>query len=742
MAQAADPFKLRDIRVEGLQRTEPGTVFSYLPFKVGDTYTDDKGANAIRALFATGFYRDVRLEVERDVLIVVVEERPAISSLTFTGNKEFETDKMKTALRDIGIAEARTFDRSLLDRAEQELKKLYLSRGKYGVEIKATVTPEERNRVAVNFTFDEGEIATIKQISVVGNKVFSESELLKQIQLTTSGWFTFFTKSDQYSKQKLSADLETLKSYYLNRGYLEFNVDSTQVSITPDKKDIYVTVTITEGQKFTVSDIKLGGELLDKEAELKPLILLKPGDTFNAEVMNASTKLMTERLGNYGYAFANATPSPEINREKGTAAFTIIIDPGRRVYVRRIAISGNSRTRDEVIRRELRQFEGGYFDGERVRQSRDRVDRLGFFEEVKVDTPAVPGAADLIDANYAVKERPTGNLNVGAGYSSYDKLVLSASVAQNNLFGTGNSLSFEINTSRAQQTYAISQTNPYFTVEGVSQGIDVYTRRYVPSSLNLGNYGVRSTGGGLRFGVPVGDFDTLVLGTAFESTRLQVTSLSPLRYQDYVNRFGEDSAGLTLSAAWLRDTRDNSLAPTRGTFTRATSEITAPVLDLRYYRLGLQQQWFRPLFGNFTLALNGQVDYAHGIGQKQLPLFKYYYAGGIGTVRGYDNNTLTTKRDADGTPIGGASRAYGNAEFLFPLPGTSDRTVRLFLFADGGNTYEEGAPIKFGDLRYSYGAGISWLSPIGPLKISYGIPVRNKPEDKTQRFQFQIGTGF
>ncbi|HEU4622939.1 MAG TPA: outer membrane protein assembly factor BamA [Burkholderiaceae bacterium] len=748
---AVDPFVVRDIRVEGVQRTEPGTVFSYLPFKVGDTYTDEKGASAIRALFATGFFRDVRLEANGDVLIVIVEERPSIATITFNGNKEFDTDKLKGALRDIGIAEARVLDRSLLERAEQELKRLYLSRGKYGVQITTTVTPQERNRVAIDFNFDEGEVASIKQINIVGNKAFSTRELLSQIELTTPGWFTFFTKRDQYSKEKLTADLETLRSYYLNRGYLEFSIDSTQVSITPDKRDIYITINVSEGQKYTVSDVKLTGELLDKEAELKSLVLLKPGDTFSGERLNESTRLITERLGNYGYAFANATPAPEINREKATVAFSIVVDPARRVYVRRINIAGNARSRDEVIRRELRQVESGYFNGERVRASRDRVDRLGYFDEVKVETPAVPNAPDLVDVNYTVKERATGSLNFGAGFSSSEKVVLNASISQNNLFGSGNSLSFEVNTSRSSQVYALSQNNPYYTIDGVSQGFDVYTRKYDPTELSssLGNYKLRSTGGGLRFGIPVGEATSIIVGTAYESTNLQVFDStptnrgSPQRFKDYVQQFGSNSSAVLVNAAWVRDTRDSGISPRKGTLQRASAEVTLPVLDLRYYRLSYQHQWYRPLGEDFTIALNGQTDYGRGFGGKPLPVFKYYYAGGIGTVRGYEAGSLTTRYDeVDGASLGGSTRLFGNAEFLFAIPGVQDKSVRAFLFTDGGTTWPEGDHVSLGDLRYSAGLGISWLSPVGPLKVSFGKPLNAKPGDRTQLFQFQLGTGF
>ena len=739
----ADTFVIRDIRVDGLQRTEPGTVFNYLPFKIGDTYTDEKGVVAIRALFSTGFYRDVRLEHEGDLLVVSVEERPAISSLTFTGNKEFDTDKMKTALRDIGIAEARTFDRSLLDRAEQELKRLYLSKGKYGVDIKTTVTPEERNRVAVNFAFDEGDVATIKAINIVGNTKFSEKELLAQLELRDEGWFTWFTKSDQYSRQKLTADLEKLRSYYLDRGYLEFNVESTQVSITPDRRDMYITIVITEGQKYTISDIKLGGELLDKADELQPFVRAKPGDTFSAAVMNGTTKAITDRLGNYGYAFATATPSPQIDREHATAAFTIVVDPGRRAYVRSINISGNGRTRDEVIRRELRQFEGSYFNGERVKASRDRVDRLGFFDDVKVETPQVAGAADLVDVNYNVKERATGSLNLGAGYSSYDKIILQGSITQNNLFGTGNSLSLELSTSKVTQTVAVSQNNPYFTIDGVSQGFDVYTRRQKPFyNLDVsGDFGFRSTGAALRFGVPMTDFTTLVFGTGIENTGLDVSSTSPSRYQTYAQQFGTSSTGSTVNAALIRDTRDNGVSPTRGTLTRVTAEVTLPAFDLRYYRYGFQQQWFYALPGDWILSLNGQYDKGHGFDGKPFPLFKYYQAGGIGSVRGYQNGTLGLI-DSDGSIIGGASRVVGNAEVGIPLPGITDRSIRIFFFLDTGTTFPEDRSFEVSQLRYGTGIGLSWLSPVGPLKISYGVPFHKQPGDETERFQFQIGTGF
>ena len=743
LAHAAPPFVVRDIRVEGNQRIEVGTVYSYLPVKIGDTYTEERGAAAIRSLFASGFFRDVRLEVEGDVLVVLVEERPAIAALNFSGAKEFEADKLKSSLRDVGIAESRIFDRALLERAEQELKRLYLSRGLYGVEITSTVTPVERNRVAVDFTIDEGDAAKIREIRIVGNQAFSDRELLKQLQLTTPGWFTRLTKRDQYSRQKLSADIETLRSFYLDRGYLEFKVESTQVAISTDRRDIFITMVVSEGQKFTVSDIILSGEVFGRQDELMALVSLKKGQIFNGTKLNESTKAISERMGNYGYAFAEANAIPEIDREKSTVAFNILVDPGRRAYVRRINIVGNERTKDEVIRREFRQLEGAFFDGEKVRRSRDRVDRLGYFEEVNIETPNVPGAPDLVDVNLAVKEKPTGNLSLGAGFSSSDRLILTAGFAQDNIFGTGNRFALQINTSSSDRTFSISQTNPYFTIDGVSQSFDIYTRTFKPNELDLGQYTLRSTGAGLGFGIPIDDFASFQAGLAYENTRIETTPNSPQRYLDYVRNNGNSSSALTATLGWVRDDRNSALAPTRGTLKKVTFDVTVPVLDLRYYRLGTQYQKYLPMSDAFTLAFNGQFDWGRGFSGKKYPLFKNYYAGGIGSVRGYESGSLSQDRDPkDNTPLGGASRLIGNVELIFPFPGVDSRAVRMYTFIDAGNTFAEGKSPDFADLRYSSGLGVSWLSPLGPLRFSYGRPLNAKPNDRKQSFQFQIGTSF
>lgn len=750
-ALAVDPFVVKDIRVEGIQRTEAGTVFSYLPVRVGETYTDEKGAAAIKALYATGFFKDVRIEVEGNVLVVVVEERPAIASVDFSGIKEFDKEQLTKALKDIGLGEGRIFDKALLDRAEQELKRQYLSRGLYGVQVTTTVTPVERNRVNVTFSVNEGEVARIKQINIIGNKAFSDKELLALLNLRTPGWFTWYTKADQYSKQKLTGDIETLRSYYLNRGYLEMQVESTQVSISPDKKDIYITINISEGEKYTVSGVKLEGEMLGREQELKSLVLLKPGDVYSGERLAESVKRITERMGNFGYAFANVNANPDINREKREVNFTILIDPGKRVYVRRINIAGNTKTRDEVIRREFRQFEDSWYDNAKIKLSRDRVDRLGYFKDVTIETPEVPGVGDQVDVNMNVTEKPTGNILLGAGFSSSEKLTLTGSIQQANAFGSGNTLGVDVNTSRRNRTIALSQTNPYFTDEGISRSYELFLRTSRPPEVNTGDYVVRTTGGSIRFGVPFSEVDTVLFGIGAEHTSVETfTGVlgyndSPEVYKQYVRDFGDGTTARTTSfpftVAWQRDSRDSALVPTIGRFQRANFEV-APLGTLKYYRATYQHQYYKPLFRAITLALNGQVDYGRGMGGKPYPIFKNIYAGGIGSVRGYEGSSLGP-RASNGDPLGGASRIVANAELQFPFPGSgNDRTLRWFVFSDAGNVFAERERIQLSEMRYSAGLGLSWVSPVGPLKLSYGKALNVKPGDRTQTIQFQLGTGF
>lgn len=744
-AMAFQPFVVKDIRVEGIQRTEAGTVFSYLPVKVGDTLNDDKAAQAIKSLFATGFFRDVRIEVEKDVMVVVLQERPAISSLNFVGMKEFEKDAIVKALREVGIATGRIFDRSLLDKAEQELKRQYLSRGKYAAEITTTVTPLERNRVGINFNIVEGEAAKIRQINIVGAKAFKEKELLGLFELTTPGWMTWYSKNDQYSRQKLSADLEKLKSFYLDRGYLEFNVDSTQVSISPDKQDVFITLNVTEGARYRVSSVKLAGDLTLPEADFRKLIQVRPGDVFSRERLNESTKAISDRLGTEGYAFANVNAAPEINREQNLVDFTIFVDPGKRVYVRRINVTGNTKTRDEVVRREIRQMESAWYDADKVTASKERIDRLGFFSDVSVETPPVQGTSDQLDVNVNVTEKPTGNLMLGVGTSSTDKVILSGSIAQNNFMGSGNNVSIQVNSASSGRTYALSYTNPYFTPDGVSQGFDIYHRTTDTSTLSTtGRYKSVATGGGIRFGFPINEYQSWSVGIAADTTTIELFEDSPDYYYDFKENFGLTNVSFPLTLGWVSDSKNSFFFPSKGTYQRAGLEVGLPGGDLTYYRANYQLQHFIPLTKQFTLLLGGDIGYASGYGGKGLPFFKNYFAGGVSSVRGYKGNSLGASSntiDDDGNRIGGNRKLVANAEVLWAMPGF-EKSARLGVFFDAGQIYASGDKFSLADLRYSTGLSAAWMSPIGPLKFSIGRPLNKKDGDETEAFQFQLGTTF
>ncbi len=757
-AQAFEPFQVKDIRVEGIQRTEAGTVFSYLPVKVGDTLNPDRAAAALKALYATGFFKDVRLEVQDGVLIVLVEERPAIAQIGFSGMKEFSKDDILKSLKELGLSEGRILDQSLLDKAAQELKRQYFNRGMYAAQVDVRLSPLERNRMAITFEVSEGEVAKIRGINIIGAQAFSEKELLKLFTLTTPGWLTWFTKHDQYSRQKLAADLEALRSHYQNRGYLEFAIESTQVSITPDKKDIYITVNIKEGDKYKVSEVKFAGNLPIPEQELKGLVSLKVSDVFSREQLNESISRIGERLGNEGYAFANVNAAPELDKEKREVGLTLLMDPGRKVYVRRIDISGNTRTRDEVIRREMRQLEGGLYAADKIKRSKERIERLGYFSDINLETPVVPEATDQVDLNLSVTERATGNLMLGAGFSSADGLVLSASVSQNNLFGTGNRLAAQINSGSVNTVYALSFTNPYFTKDGVSLGYDLYRRDVDTSSLDaVSEYSTSTLGAGLRLGLPLTEHDTLQLGAALERYELSLTAKSPNRYKLFANTFGGNNSGVTtdslrLDLGWARDSRDSLLYPTKGTLHRVYGELGTPVGDLKYYKLTYQYQWWRPLGSDWSLMLNGEIGWGGGYGGKPLPFFRNYFAGGIGSVRGFDSGTLGPQ-DLDSTnrpfSLGGDKRLVGNAELYFPVPGAGkDKSLRLSAFIDAGGVWGPGdykgryEKISLNELRYSGGVAVTWYSPFGPIKLSLAAPFKSQPDDKKQSFQFQLGNVF
>ena len=747
-AWATNPFTLRDIRVEGLQRVEPGTVFASLPFRVGDAFTEDQGSAAIRALFGLGLFSDVRLQVEGEVLVVIVEERPTVSEISFTGVREFDNDLLRRALRDVGLTEGRPFDRALADRAEQELKRQYLTRSMYAATVTATVTPIERNRVNLNFHVVEGGITRIGELRIVGNQAFSDSTLLSLFALDTGNWLSWYTRSDRYSRERLNADLETLRSHYLTRGFLEFTIDSTQVAITPDKGEMAITINITEGQRFVVSGVRLEGDYLGREEEFKTFIRIRPGQAYNAEDVSETVRAFGEHFGRFGFAFARVEAVPEIKREQAQVALVLRAEPSRRAFVRRIEIEGNERTRDEVIRREFRQFESAWYDGDRIRLSRDRVDRLGFFTQVMVDTREVPGAPDQVDLVVAVEERATGSLSIGAGYGQADGISFVAGIKQENIFGTGHSLNLSLNTSRFNEQFVLSTTNPYFTQDGVSRTLDVFYRTSRPLSEQAGDYRLVTPGASIRFGVPFTETDTVFFGLGVEQTRIEPGAGLPLAFKQHMDVFGPSSISVPITVGWARDGRDSALVPTSGRLMRLNGELGL-FGDTRYWRLSGQLQQYIPLTNQLTLAFNAEVGWGRGLGDKPFPVFKNFFGGGLGSVRGFEQGTLGGTSGIVGQPgalsyIGGSRMAVLNTEILAPFPGAgNDRTLRLFGFVDIGNVSDDfNQQSRFSDFRASAGVGISWLSPVGPLRIAYARPLRQFANDKPQSVQFQIGTTF
>ncbi len=736
-------FKMADIRVEGLQRITAGTVFNYLPVQPGDIVTDKGTAELIRALFDTGFFKDVRLERDGDVLVVVVSERPAISEINFSGNKSIEEDALKEGLKDAGLSEGRTFNRSVLDGIERELERQYFNEGKYGVKLKSTVSPLERNRVAIDIDITEGQTARIKQINIVGNKAIEEDDLLDEFSLSTGGWLSAFTKDNQYSRQKLAGDLETLRSHYLDRGYVNFKIDSTQVAITPDKKDIFITINISEGAVFKLTDIQLAGDYVGDAETYFPLIHLRRGEPFNRKQVVESSDRISAKLSDDGYAFANVNAVPEIDNDNKTVVITYFVDPGKRVYVRRLNIEGNSRTRDEVLRREFRQMEAAWFSGEKLKLSRERAQRTGYFEKVSVETPAVPGATDQVDINVAVEEKPSGALLAGLGFSQSDGLVFNASVNQANFLGTGKKVSLALKTSSANKHYEISYTNPYYTVDGISRGFTLSYRTTDFDELEISDYSTDDGIIGVNFGIPLSEFNRFTFGAQVHFIDFKKGGTATKEINDWVDAEGSSYLDFELNIGWAHDSRDNALFPTRGSLQRLSAEVSVPGSDLEYYKFSYKHRRYWPLFRDLVFSLNGELGYgaAYG-GTSQLPLFEHFFAGGPTSVRGFQSRSLGP-RDSSGDPLGGNTEITANAELYFPSPIYPD-TMRIVTFVDAGSVFdtEGGQDIDSDEIRYSAGVGLAWLSPVGALSISYAIPFREDADDEPEEFQFTFGTSF
>ncbi len=753
-AYAKNTFVVKDIRLEGLQRIAAGTIFNYLPVKVGDEFSDTMSAGAIRSLYGTGFFKDVRLEREGNVLVVFVAEKPAIAGLKLEGNNDIPTDKLKESLKLIGLAEGRVFDRSVLEMIELELQRQYYSLGKYAVKIVADVVPLERNRVDIQIKITEGEKAQVYALNIIGNTRYPTRELLFQ---TSLGEPALFGGRESYSKQILSADIEAIKSYYMDRGYINFAVNSTQVSITPDKQDVYVTVNIAEGDQFSVNSVKLAGELIIDKAEMNKLVEMQAGDVFSRSKVSNTRKKITERLAEEGYAFANVNIIPEINNDKKLVDLTVFVEPGRRVYVRRVNIVGNIKTKDRVVRREIRQMEGGKMATGLIAQSRNRLNRTGFFEEVEIETPAVPGETDLVDVNYNLKERSTGTLQAGIGYSDQNGALFTFSVSQENFLGTGNRMSINMSNSEVVDEYRVNYTNPYYTDNGVSRGFNAFSRKVDAGKIgDISTYQSNTFGGDMSFGVPISETKFTNIGLGYEHTELILPPLTTDQQADYdsgnkdaypQNKFTDEYGSIyglyKLNLGWRHDSRNRAIFASDGTLLSFSTEYAVPGSDLEFYKWNLNYAQYFSFTSKTSILLNTEFGHGAGLGDtKSLPFFENYYAGGSRSVRGYKGGTLGPK-DSNDRSLGGTSRFVGNLELILPNPfAERSASTRVSLFWDAGYAYGEEEPLTTNLLRHSYGVSLIWLTPVGAMRFSYAEPYDAGPKDDTQQFQFTLGAPF
>jgi len=743
VVNAVESFTVADIRVQGLQRISEGTIFNYLPIEIGAELGDSKSAEIISTLYKTGFFKDIELLRDGAVLIVKVLERPSIASITITGNNEIGSEDLEKGLSSAGLTKGRILDASLLDRIEIDLQQQYVIRGFYAVEVETEVTETGENQVDVNIKIQEGEVALIRQINIIGASDFDEDDLLDMFELGIPAFYSIFSSRDQYSKQKLAADIETLKSFYLDRGYINFNVVSTQVSITPEKKSVFITLNINEGEQFSISSIELAGDLIVPEAELKSLIDVEKDDVFSRRKVNAISSAISDRLGNEGYAFANVNAVPEVDAENKQVSLTFFVDPGKRVYVRRINISGNEKTDEEVIRREFRQMEGAWLSTTKLNRSQVRVQRLGYLEQVTLETPLVPGISDQVDVNMSVTERPSGSLMLGLGYSGGGEgLLLNASVSQDNFLGSGKRISAEVNTSKANKVYSFSHTNPYYTLDGISRSIRLSYRETDASQLNTANYIADVWGGTITYGIPMSEYDTVRLGVGYENTVVKTTSGTPQSYLEFLENNADTFDVFKLSLSWSHDTRNKTVFATEGFVQTLSTDIAFPNSKLNFYKLASRSRWFYPLSKRMTTSVEAEINYGDSYGDTtELPFFERFYAGGAHSVRGYRSSTLGPREN--GNALGGDFRVVGSAELIFMPPFTEENsTVRMSLFWDVGNVFDDIDYYNSAELRQSTGVSLIWLSPIGPLSFSLSNPLNDKPGDKTESFQFTLGSFF
>ncbi|MWV17679.1 outer membrane protein assembly factor BamA [Pseudomonas sp. L-22-4S-12] len=780
----AESFTISDIRVNGLQRVSAGSLFGALPLNVGEQADDGSLVEATRALFKTGFFQDIQLGRDGDVLVITVIERPSISGVEIEGNKAISTEDLMKGLEQSGLAEGEIFQRATLEGVRNELLRQYVAQGRYSASIEAEVIPQPRNRVALKIDINEGSVAAIQHINVVGNTVFSDEDLIGLFELKTTNWLSFFKNDDKYAREKLSGDLERLRSYYLDRGYINMDISSTQVSITPDKKHVYVTVNVDEGDKYSVSEVKLSGDLKVPEEEVKKLLLVKQGQVFSRKVMTTTSELITRRLGNEGYTFANVNGVPQPNDEDKTVAITFVVDPGKRAYVNRINFRGNTKTEDEVLRREMRQMEGGWASTYLIDQSKTRLERLGYFKEVNVETPQVPGTDDQVDVNYSVEEQASGSITASVGFAQNAGLILGGSISQNNFLGTGNKVSLGLTRSEYQTSYNFGFVDPYWTADGVSLGYNAFYRTtdYDDLDVDVSSYAVDSYGAGVSIGYPISEVSRLTYGLTIQQDSIDTGAYTVDEIMDFLEEEGEDYLNLKASIGWSESTLNRGVLANRGHSQSLVLESTVPGSDLSFFKLDYRGQLFKPVTDNYTLRFHTELGYGDSYGStSDLPFYENYYAGGFNSVRGFEDSSLgprstpSVARKADGSiitdgsagadgrytdpdqdplPFGGNVLIQGGVEMLFPMPFVKDqRSLRTSLFWDVGNVYDTNCStaqkengntcdLDIGELASSVGVGVTWITAMGPLSFSLAAPIKKPDDADTQVFQFSLGQTF
>ncbi|WP_249675341.1 outer membrane protein assembly factor BamA [Pseudomonas abieticivorans] len=768
----AQGFKISDIRVNGLQRVSAGSVFAALPLNVGDEADDQRLVESTRALFKTGYFQDIQLGRDGNVLIITVVERPSVADIVIEGNKAISTEDLIKGLKQSGLAEGEIFQRATLESVRNELQRQYVAQGRYSATVDSEVVPQPRNRVQLKIKIDEGTVAAIKHINIVGNSVFSEAELVDEFQLKTSNWLSFFKNDDKYAREKLSGDLERLRSYYLDRGYINMDIASTQVSISPDKKSVFITVNVNEGHKYTVRDVKLSGDLKVPEDQVKALLLVQKGQVFSRKVMTTTSDLITRRLGNEGYTFANVNGVPTPNDGDHTVDITFVVDPGKRAYVNRINFRGNTKTDDKVLRREMRQLEGGWASTYLIDQSKTRLERLGYFKEVSVQTPAVTGKDDQVDVNYTVEEQASGSITASVGFAQSAGLILGGSISQSNFLGTGNYASLGLTRSEYQSKYNLAFTNPYFTPDGVSLGYNLFYNKTDYSKYyddGYSYYSINSYGAGTTFGYPINETSRLNFGLTVQHDTISPGTYSADEIYDFIEREGKEFTNFKANLGWSESTLNRGVLATRGHSQNVNLMVTVPGSDLSFYKVDYTGQTFLPVTDSTSLRFHTKLGYGNGYGNTDgLPFYENYTAGGEDSVRGFKSGTLGPRNtsatgnyasegqayyaDGESEAMGGNILITGGAEYLFPMPFIKDtKSVRTSVFWDMGSVYSSKCylstttncgTVSLDQMASSVGLGVTWYSALGPLTFSLAAPIR-KPEDaETQIFQFSMGQTF